>query len=129
MIYLDSSVALAQLFGETRVPPKSLWDESLISSRLLEYEVWTRAHARGLGATHGEEVRGLLARVALLELSPVVLVRATERFPVAVRTLDAVHLASMDYLRSRGESLTVASYDDRLSTAARKLGFALCDAG
>ena len=36
MIYLDSSVALAHLLGETRVPPASIWQESLVSSRLLE---------------------------------------------------------------------------------------------
>jgi antitoxin (DNA-binding transcriptional repressor) of toxin-antitoxin stability system len=39
LIYLDSSVALAQLFGEGRSPPDALWQEPLVSSRLLEFEV------------------------------------------------------------------------------------------
>ena len=38
MIYLVSSVALAHLLAEDRQPPASLWEETLISSRLLEYE-------------------------------------------------------------------------------------------
>lgn len=37
MIYLDTSVALAHLLAEDRQPPASLWDETLVSSRLLEY--------------------------------------------------------------------------------------------
>ena len=49
MIYLDSSVALAHLLVEDRVPPSALWAEPLVSSRLLECEVWTRIHARRLG--------------------------------------------------------------------------------
>jgi uncharacterized protein len=121
VIYLDTSVALAHLLGETRVPPASLWEESLVSSRLLEYELWTRIHARGLTRSHAEPVRELLSVVALIELSPVVLARALEPFPASVRTLDALHLASMLYLRDRDGSLTLASYDDRLVRAARAL--------
>lgn len=57
MIYLDTSVALAQLLAEDRPPPEKLWQESLVSSRLLEYELWTRIHARRLARTHGDHVR------------------------------------------------------------------------
>ena len=32
--------------SETRVPPVSLWDESLVSSRLLEYELRVRLNAK-----------------------------------------------------------------------------------
>ena len=45
MIYLDSSVALAHLLAEDRHPPPELWEETIITSRLVEYEVWTRVHA------------------------------------------------------------------------------------
>lgn len=121
MIYLDTSVALAHLLGETKAPPASLWQETLVSSRLLEYELWTRIHARDLAHSHAEEVRALLSAVGLLELSPIVLARALEPFPVPVRTLDALHLASMVYLRERDDSLTLASYDERLVRAARAL--------
>jgi hypothetical protein len=45
MIHRDSSVALAYLLAEDRCPSDELWDELLVSSRLLECEVWTRINA------------------------------------------------------------------------------------
>ena len=121
MIYLDSSVVLAQLLVEDRVPPERLWGEPLTASRLLEYEVWTRIHARRLGASHGDAVRALIGRIALIELAPPVLLRALDPFPRPVRTLDALHLASIECLRSQGQLPTLASYDARLLAAARAL--------
>lgn len=121
MIYLDTSVALAQLFAEDRQPPEDLWQERLTTSRLLQYEVWARVHARRLEAPHGEKVRQLLDGIAYIELTPLVLARALEPFPVAVRTLDALHLATMDFIRSQGQAIELASYDARLLTAARAL--------
>lgn len=123
MIYLDTSVALAQLFAEDRRPPDALWSETLVSSRLLEYELWTRVNARGLARSHDEQVRGLLGRIAFLELSRPVLARALEPFAKVVRTLDALHLASMDFLRQQGQEVRLASYDERLVAAARQLKF------
>jgi hypothetical protein len=122
VIYLDTSVALAHLLAEDRVPPASFWQETLVSSRLLEYELWNRLHARGLGVSHGETARALLGRVAMLELAPTVLARALEPFPAAVRNLDALHLASLEFLRARRQNIALASYDDRLNGAARRLG-------
>ena len=118
MIYLDTSVALAQLLAEDREPPSSLWGKPLISSRLLEYEIWTRLNARRLGQSHAEEARALIQRVALIELATPVLERALEPFPVPVRTLDAVHLASIAFLLGHGQTVELASYDDRLVAAA-----------
>ncbi len=125
MIYLDTSVALAHLLAEDRRPPASLWGQPLAASRLLEYELWTRLNGRGLGASHGEAARRLLERLAMLELAPAVLSRALEPFPIPVRTLDALHLASIEFLRSRGQKVELASYDDRLNEAARRLGIPL----
>ncbi|MEM6795965.1 MAG: PIN domain-containing protein [Acidobacteriota bacterium] len=122
MIYLDTSVALAQLLSEDRRPPRSLWREDLVSSRLLQYELWTRLNARGLSRSHRFSALDLTSRVAFLELNPQVLQRALEPFPVQVRTLDALHLASALYLLSRGQRLQMASYDDRLKTAAESVG-------
>ena len=89
----------------------------MVSSRLLQYELWTRIHARKLAASHGEVVRAVLARVAMLELAPTVLARALEPFPVPVRTLDALHLASMEFLRGEGQAIAIATYDERLRRA------------
>jgi len=121
VIYVDTSVALAQLLAEDRHPAPSLWKEPLVSSRLLEYEVWSRIHARGLARSHGELVRLLLGRLAFLELVRPVLARALEPFPKPVRTLDALHLASMDFLRRQGQAVRLASYDGRLLAAARQM--------
>ena len=123
MIYLDTSVALAQLFAEDRRPPVSLWSETLVSSRLLEYELWTRVNARGLAKAHGETVRGLLGRIAFVEMARPVLERALEPFATPVRTLDALHLASMEFLRQQGQQMALASYDDRLVAAAKRMKF------
>ena len=124
MIYLDTSVALAHILAEDRAPPSSLWQQSLVASRLLEYETWTRLHARGLGRSHGEEARSLIGRVALIELAPPILARALDLYPTSVRTLDALHLASIEFLRARGQTVELASYDERLLAAARALGIA-----
>jgi predicted nucleic acid-binding protein len=121
MIYLDTSVALAQLLAEDRSPPEALWREPLIASRLLEYELWNRINARGLGRSHGEEARALIARVALIETAPPVLARALEPFPIALRTLDALHVASLEFLRGHGLTIALASYDERMLAVARAL--------
>jgi predicted nucleic acid-binding protein len=121
MIYLDTSVALAHLLAEDRSPPEALWQQPLIASRLLEYELWNRIHARGLSRSHGEDARALIGQVALIELAPPVLARALEPFPIAVRTLDALHLASAEFLRGRGQAIELASYDERMLAAARAL--------
>jgi len=123
VVYLDTSAAMAQLLAEDRVPRAALWQESLVSSRLLEYEMWNRIHARGLTRSHADGARDIVARLALVELTPMVLSRALEPFPAPVRTLDALHLASMDYLRQNGQKIAVASYDARLVLVAERMGF------
>jgi hypothetical protein len=125
VIYLDSSVALAHLLAEDRSPPDSLWHQPLVSSRLLEYEVWNRVHGRKLGHSHSDAVRELIGRVALIELAVPVLECALEPFPGPVRTLDALHLASIEFLRARRQTIELASYDDRLLEAAQALGIPL----
>ncbi len=69
--------------------------------------------------------RALIGRIALIELSPPVLARALEPFPSTVRTLDALHLASVEFLRNRGQAVELATYDKRLMEAAQALGIPL----
>lgn len=122
MIYLDSTVALAYLLAEDRFPPDELWDEQLVSSRLLECEIWNRINARRLHSSHGDAARNLIGRVAMIEMVGPVLKRAMQPFPVAVRTLDAIHLAALEFVRAQKQDVLLASYDDRLLAAARLLG-------
>jgi predicted nucleic acid-binding protein len=123
MIYLDTSVALAHLLGETRRPPDSLWSSSLITSR-LQYELWTieRTRAGGLAWRGGSRVArdGRIGRAR-----PVGAARAIEPFPIAVRTLDALHLSTLLFVRGEGSAMKLATYDERLAEAAVKLGVPL----
>jgi predicted nucleic acid-binding protein len=125
MIYLDSSVALAHLLAEDRFPSETLWDQPLISSRLLECEVWNRVNAHQLQNSHGDAVRDLIGRVAMIEMVGPVLTRALQPFPVPVRTLDAIHLSALEFVRAQKQNVQLASYDERLLTAARLLDIAV----
>jgi hypothetical protein len=67
----------------------------------------------------------LLARVVLIGLDAPTLARALEPFPIPVRSLDALHLATMHFIRGSGEPIEVASYDKWLTDAALALGIPL----
>jgi predicted nucleic acid-binding protein len=121
VIYLDSSVVLAALLVEDRSPGAELWQEDLVSSRLLRYEVINRLHAYGMAADMLASANDLLARIALVTLSPAVLERAEQPFPIPVRTLDALHLATAVYLTQARARLRLATYDQRMTDAARRL--------
>ena len=125
MIYVDSSVVLARVFAEPSSPQDAFWAGRLIASRLLEYEVWNRIHARAPAVGYRDRARQVLALVDLIEMAPHVLARALEPFLLRVRTLDGLHLASMLWLRATGESVELASYDARLTAAAQALGISL----
>ena len=125
MIYLDSSVVLSQLLAENRPLPRVVTEDSLVSSRLLEYEIWNRIHAHGLTRSHADEVQAALERVLLIDLSPAVLARALKPFPISVRTLDGLHLATIEHLRAGGDYIELASFDRRLVAGARALGVAI----
>jgi hypothetical protein len=56
--------------------------------------------------------------VSLVELDRAVLTRALHPFPVPVRTLDALHLATAGYLQQRGGDVRVATYDPRMAGVA-----------
>jgi predicted nucleic acid-binding protein len=123
MIYLDTSVALAHLLAEDRHPPSALLDERLIASRLLEYELLTALNASGRRDSHLRHADALLQRVALVELDRPILERATQPFPRPLRTLDALHLSTFDYLRRLGQPIALASYDLRMLDVARSMAF------
>jgi hypothetical protein len=99
------------------IPPNALWQEALVSSGLLECEVWNRINAHRLAQSLGDAVPGLIGRIAIIEMVPPVLRRA-------VRTLDAIHLAAVEFIRSQGAGVQLASYDERLVGAARLVGIA-----
>lgn len=64
-----------------------------------------------------------------LDLSAEVLERARHPFPVPLRTLEALHLASADWLRREGFTVDFATYDERLRQAALVMGFPVAEMG
>lgn len=122
MIYVDSSVALSRLLFETRAPAIEFWLQRLASSRLLEYEIWNRLHAYERDGSNDPAARRLLMGIELYEMERQVLARALEPWPTPLRILDALHLATADYLRQQGEPIELASYDHQLIAASRAIG-------
>jgi predicted nucleic acid-binding protein len=125
VIYIDSSAALAHLLAEPRSPPATLWQELLVSSRLLEYEIWNRINALGRRASLGNDAQSLLDRTNLHDMSRPVLERALAPWPTPMRTLDALHIATLEYLRRGGEEIELATYDHRMIATAMALGIAV----
>ncbi len=127
MIYVDSSVLLAHLFAEVRRPPEHLWEGDIVSSRLLEYEVWVVLHSRFRAESLREQARELLQGVGMVDLWPIALERALEPFPVPLRTLDALHLATLSYLFRQQRRIELATYDQRMAAAAGAMGISVVD--
>jgi hypothetical protein len=122
VIYLDASVVLARLLAEDAAPSEAFWQLPLTSSRLLQYEVWNRVHAYRLPGSASDEARLLLRHVRFIEMRREILDRALFPFPLPLRTLDSLRLATMDHLRRYSEDIGLASYDQRLLAAASALG-------
>jgi hypothetical protein len=57
----------------------------------------------------------------MIEMVGPVITRALQPFPVPVRTLDAIHLAALEFIRAQKQTVQLASYDERLLAAARSL--------
>lgn len=71
-----------------------------------------------------EAVLDALALLETIEITPAVLARAAEPFPVQIRTLDAIHLAAaLLWREALGEQITIATHDAAMSLAARASGF------
>lgn len=127
--YVDSSVVLADLLKEERRPAPEFWEQPLYASRLMEYDVWVTLHSRRRAAESAERARWVLDQVDFLEMTTSPLDRVKLPFPVPLRTLDALHLASADWLRREGFAVEFATYDARLRQAALVMGFSVVEMG
>jgi predicted nucleic acid-binding protein len=125
--YVDTSafVKLVRVEPETEPLRTDVGAEPLVSSALLAVEV-RRAAAR-LGREALDAAQGLLQRVTLLPLGAEVLDAAATLEPPALRSLDALHLATA--LSIGPAHLALYTYDDRLAEAARAHGFAVRSPG
>ena len=125
MAYLDSSalVKLTIREPETAALERDLAHRSgLCCSRLGATEL-RRACARAGNRRLLQRVDDVLSAVFLLEVTPSILEAAGRIGPATLRTLDAIHLAT---LVSIGNSdIDVITYDDRLGAAVEEHGFAV----
>jgi uncharacterized protein len=96
-----------------------------VSSALARTEVTRALQPRGPEAVRrGQEV---LARIDLVRVNDRVLNLAGELPPPALRSLDAIHLATARLLG--GSLARMVTYDARMETAARALGFTVASPG
>ena len=129
--YIDSSIVLRLILGQ----PESLAEwralDGGVASALVEVEcLRTRDRLRlaaGLRETELARRREAVYRILeTLEVVPPtgpILTRAAQPLPVALGTLDALHLATALAWREAAEQdLVFATHDTRLGTAARALG-------
>ena len=75
--------------------------------------------ARELGAESIRQARAAIEQLELMDLDDALL-DAAGLLPVAVRSLDAIHLAAAQTLGS--ELTALVTYDERMASAARELG-------
>ena len=120
MIYLDSSALLKLLVEETESAALALWISEqprtpVVSSEVARVEV-IRA-ARRLDEVVVPAARTLMAQIDLIPLRSGLIDQAADVGEPALRSLDAIHLASA--LAISADLTTFVAYDQRLLAAAR----------
>jgi predicted nucleic acid-binding protein len=129
--YLDSSVLLRVVLGQSDALAQWAEIEDGVASRLVEVEcLRTLDRLRlvvGLDdrelAIRREAVYRLLGSLSIVELTRPVLARASQPMPTSLGTLDAIHLATaLMWAEQAGSPLVMATHDRLLATAARASG-------
>jgi predicted nucleic acid-binding protein len=120
--YLDSSALVKLAVREPESPALRRYlrrRRPLVSSALARTEV-TRA-LLPLGPEAVRRGQDVLARVDLARVNDRVLSAAGTLLPADLRSLDAIHLATAQALRS--DLARIVTYDERMAAAARAVGF------
>jgi uncharacterized protein len=118
--YLDTSafLKLVRSEAESHALRRELTGRALLSSTLLIVE--GRRAARRYGELAVRRARAALTTITLIPLDQPILNAAAELDPAELRSLDALHLATVVSL---GENLDrLFCYDARLGDAAQALG-------
>ena len=121
-VYIDASglVKLIIQEPESDALRRYLADGApLYSSRIAAVEV-RRVAARQDEVQAGDQVEAVLASVRFIELDEPMTREAAIAQPPALRTLDAIHLASALAIAAGLRAMVV--YDERLADAARRAG-------
>ena len=129
MIYLDTSVALLSLLGQSgadeaaRLILDARATEGLVSSCLLQVEMARVAHREHFDVGVVDE---FIAGVELIEIGPDVIERASA-LTGEFNSLGAIHLATATLLDDPRHPVTVLTHDARLADAARSRGVGVTD--
>jgi uncharacterized protein len=130
--YLDTSALLRIVLREAGAIEDLRSYEALVSNELIVVEcARTIDRLRMQGSLTADEaadriraVNEWLEGIDLVLLRPAVLSRASEPMPVAIGTLDAIHLGTALIWRDRvGPLPQMVTHDSALGTAARIFGF------
>jgi predicted nucleic acid-binding protein len=131
IVYVDSSVVLRHLLGQAKSLDWRGW-EAAYSSEILGLEVRRVIDRLRLGSALDDDgvanaqqaLTRLERSIGQISLTRRVLKRAALPMPTAVKTLDAIHLASaLLFQERRGNILVFATHDLQQATGARALGF------
>lgn len=124
--YLDTSVALRALLGHS--PSAASWidettadsDHLVVSSRILQTELTRVLRREALPVNRRDEILDVLTLVPVTEG----VLAAAEAIEPHVKTLDAIHLASVIVA---GLDATIVSHDAAMLAAATSLGYRTLD--
>jgi hypothetical protein len=123
VVYLDSSALVKLVFAESESAALRgfLVDwRSRASSVLARTEVARVANRLGASDDVSARTADVLEHIALIALDNGIATRAGEIGPPALRTLDAIHLATA--LSLSDDLGGIVTYDRRLADAARRAG-------
>ncbi len=136
-LYAESSAVLAWLFDEHTAPKvRALLGEAQIivasdltlieCDRVLLRAVTLKELTEAAAADLRAHLNSAAAHWQVLRIAGEVVDRARQPYPGApIRTLDAIHLASLLVARSAVAGLRLLSLDERVRQAAKGLGIAV----
>lgn len=132
MRYVDASALLRVLFGEPGPTVPLDPRRAVVSSRLSEVECFRAVDRERLAGRMGDEetasklkeLADLLAAVDLMSVEDRVIALARDSFPVQVRAIDAIHVATAQVLAREAspEPVEFWTHDERQARAALARG-------
>jgi predicted nucleic acid-binding protein len=129
--YLDASVVLRLVLGERgRLAEWRKVDDAVASAlteveclRILDPLTCGGVLSDAEGAGRRSAAYRLLEALEVVAVSRPILRRASGLFPTPLGTLDSIHLSTaLGWRDARGATLTMATHDQALATAARSVG-------
>jgi predicted nucleic acid-binding protein len=133
IIYVESSALVAAILESDTAARRALdapgrrVTSAVTFAEARRAVVRARVSSRITAADEAMLTRDLEARsnrCELVNVTNLVLLRAGRPFPVEpVRTLDAIHLATLEVLGIAPQLVTVVTRDERVASNARALGF------